>query len=125
MRTYLKIINQPDGKIDISANDGIFSYTAIRKTKIDFIDYCEQIKDAWLNSDLKNFDGWDKSDREKIAYKWELAKQLPEGYYKYFFSLDDIQTMFQKEVANLANNLGIENYVLELHNDKYEDNKKR
>lgn len=115
MRTYLKITNQSDDEISILAMDGVFSYAATCETKSGFIDYCEQRKDAWLNSDLGNFNGWDKSKREAIAHKWELAKQLPEGYYNHFFSLEDIKITFQKEVASLAKDLGIENYTLELN----------
>ena len=115
MRTYLKITNQPDGKIDISANDGVFSYIATCEDRDDFISYCEQRKDAWLNSDLGNFDGWDKSKREEIANKWELAKQLSEGYYDYYFNLESVESIFRKEVANLAKNLGIKNYVIKIY----------
>ena len=46
MRTYLKISNQPDGKIDISANDGVFSYIATCEDRDDFISYCEKRENA-------------------------------------------------------------------------------
>lgn len=115
MKTYLKITNQPDGKINVSANDGICIYAGTCKDRSDFINYCEKRKDEWLNSDLGNFDGWDKSKRKEISYKWELAKHLPEGYYNYFFSLEDIKTIFQNEVDNLAKNFGIKNYILKVY----------
>lgn len=115
MKTYLKITNQPDDKIIVSAADGVFSYVVTCKDKSGFINYCEERKDAWLNSDLGNFNGWDKSKREEIANKWELAKQLSEGYYNYFFSLEDIKTIFQNEVDNLAESFGIKNYVLKIY----------
>lgn len=115
MKTYLKISNRPDSKINVNANDGIYIYAGTCEDRSDFINYCEKRKDEWLNSDLGNFDGWDKSKREAIAHKWELAKQLSEGYYNYFFSLEDIKTIFQSEVDNLAKSFGIKNYVLKVY----------
>ena len=115
MKTYLKITNQPDGKIDVTAADGVFSYAITCKDRNAFVNYCDIRKDAWLNSDLGNFDGWDKSKREEIAHKWELAKQLSEGDYNYFFSLEDIKTIFQNEVDNLAKSFGIKNYILKIY----------
>lgn len=115
MRTYLKIINQPDGEIDISANDGVFSYIATCKDKDDFISYCEKREDAWRNSTLGNFDNQSKFRRGIIADKWKAVKELSEGYYDYYFSLESIESIFRKEVAELAKNLGIKNYVLELN----------
>lgn len=125
MKTYLKIVNQSDGKIVVSARDGVFSYVVTCKDKDGFIDYCEERKDAWLNSTLGNFDNQSEFRRRVIADKWKAAKELSEGCYDYYFNLESIESIFRKEVAELAKNLGIENYVLELHNDKYEDNKKR
>lgn len=115
MKTYLKITNQPNGKIEVSAADGIFSYIVTCEDRSAFVNYCEIRKDAWLNSNLGNFDGWDKFKREEIAHKWELAKQLSEGYYNHFFSLDDIITIFQNEVNSLANSFGIKNYTLKVY----------
>lgn len=115
MKTYLKITNRPDGKIDISASDGVFSYIATCKDKDAFINYCEQRKEAWLNSDLGNFDGLPKFKRQIIANKWDLVKELPEGYYNYYFTLESVETIFRNEVKNLADSLGIKNYILELY----------
>lgn len=115
MRTYLKIKNLPNGEIDISAADSIFSYIAIFSNKDDFINYCEQRKEAWLNSNLRNFEGLSKSKRQIIANKWDLVKELSEGCYNYYFNLESTETIFRNEVENLANSLGIKNYVLETY----------
>lgn len=115
MRTYLKITNQPDGKIDISANDGVFSYIATCEDKDDFISYCEKREDAWRNSTLGNFDNQSEFRRRAIADKWKAVKELPEGCYDYYFNLESIESIFRKEVANLAENLGVGNYILELY----------
>ena len=115
MRTYLKIENLPDGKIDISAADGVFSYIATCSGKDDFINYCEKRKEAWLNSNLGNFNGLSKFKRQIIANKWDLVKELSEGYYNYYFNLESVETIFRNEVENLANSLGIKNYVLETY----------
>ncbi len=114
MRTYLKITNQPDGKIDISANDGVFSYIATCEDKDDFISYCEKRENAWRNSTLRNFDNQSEFDRIVISDKWKAVKELSEGYYNYYFNLESVESIFRKEVAELAKNLGITNYVLEL-----------
>lgn len=115
MRTYLKIENLPDGKIDISAADGVFSYIATCSDKDDFINYCEKRKEAWLNSNLGNFNGLSKFKRQIIANKWDLVKELSDGYYNYYFNLESVETIFRNEVENLANSLGIKNYVLETY----------
>lgn len=115
MRTYLKIINQPDGKIDISANDGVFSYIATCEDKDDFISYCEKREDAWRNSTLGNFDNQSEFRRRTIADKWNAVKELPEGCYNYYFNLESVEYIFRKEVAELAENLGVGNYILELY----------
>lgn len=115
MKTYLRITNNNDGTIDISAADGVFSSIATCKNINEFINYCEQRKDNWLHSPLKNFDPYSNIEREVIANKWDLVKELPEGYYSYYFSLESIETIFRNEVENLANSLGIKNYVLEIY----------
>lgn len=115
MRTYLKITNQPDGKIDISANDGVFSYIATCEDKDDFINYCEKRENAWRNSTLGNFDNQSEFRRRIIADKWKAVKELSEGCYNYYFNLESVEGIFRKEVAELAENLGIGNYILELY----------
>lgn len=115
MKTYLRIINNGDGKIDIHAADGVFIYSVTCKNINDFINYCEQRKNAWLHSPLGNFDLYSDIERDIIANKWDSVKELPEGYYNHYFFLGNIETVFRNEVENLANSLGIKNYVLEIY----------
>ena len=109
---YLYIKNQKDGKIDLSAFDGVFGYSATCDDKEDFIKYCDEKVDMWLNSTFGNFEGWTKQKRQSIAHKWAIAKNRPEGKYDYFFNFGTIQDIFREEVAVLAKNMGITNYNL-------------
>ena len=106
-KTYLKIADKPDGKIFITALDGIFSYGATLDNRKSFIDYCDQRIDMWLNSDLGNFNGWSKKQRKFVANKWEEAKQLEEGEYNYYFSSEDIGNIFREEVYKLAKSFNV------------------
>ncbi len=95
----------------VSSCDGVFDSIATVK---DFTKYCEEKADRWLNSDLGNFDGWKKKDREEKAYRWLKAKDLPEGEYEFYFNLGDIKENFRKAVAQLAKNMRITNYILKV-----------
>ena len=104
---YLYIENQEDGKINLSASDGVFGYSATCDDKEDFLKYCDEKVDMWLNSTFRNFEGWTKQKRQSIAHKWLAAKELPEGKYEYYFNFGTIQDIFREEVADLAKNMGI------------------
>lgn len=109
---YLKIENQEDGKIYLSASDGVFGYSATCDDKEDFLKYCDAKADMWLNSTWGNFNGWSKQKRKAIAHKWIIAKNLSEGKYNYYFNLGDIKDLFREEVAELAKSMNITNYEL-------------
>ena len=109
---YLHIENQADGKIYLSAEDGVFGYSAIFDDKEDFLKYCDEKADMWLNSTWGNFDGWIKRKRKLIAHKWIIAKDKPEGKYDYFFNFESKKDIFREEVAEIAKTMGIENYTL-------------
>ena len=104
---YLYIKNQKDGKIDLSASDGVFGYSATCNDKEDFLKYCDELADRWLNSTWGNFKGWSKEDRKAIAHKWIITKELTEGKYEYYFNFGTIQDIFREEVADLVKNMGI------------------
>lgn len=109
---YLNIENQEDGKIYLSAYDGVFGYSAPCNDKEDFQKYCDEKADMWLNSTLGNFKGWSKQKRESIAHKWTIAKNLSEGRYDFYFNFGSKENIFCEEVDDLAKNMGIENYTL-------------
>lgn len=109
---YLKIENQEDGKIDLSASDGVFGYSATFEDKEEFLEYCDEKADRWLNSTWGNFDGWSKQKRKAIAHKWIIAKNKPEGKYDYYFNFGSKKDIFREEVAEIAKTMGIENYTL-------------
>lgn len=109
---YLNIENQEDGKIYLSASDGEFVYSATCNNKEDFLKYCDEKADMWLNSTLGNFEGWSKKHRKSIAHKWIIAKDKPEGMYDYYFNFESKEDIFREEVAELAKSMGIENYTL-------------
>ena len=112
---YLEIYKLNDNKIEINASDGVFICCGTFP-KDDYFDYCDGRADEWLTSKLGNYDGWSKKDRKAIANKWVKAKELPEGRYNYYFNLQDIQKIFREAVKNLAQEMGITNYTLELDN---------
>lgn len=109
---YLNIENQADGKIHLSASDGVFGYSATCNDKEDFLKYCDELADRWLNSTLGNFDGWSKEDRKSIAHKWIIAKNKPEGKYNYYFNFGSKEDIFHEEVEELAKSMGITDYEL-------------
>lgn len=109
---YLHIENQADGKIYLSAEDGVFGYSATCDDKEDFLKYCDEKADTWLNSTWGNFDGWTKEDRKNIADKWIAVKKLSEGRYDYYFNFGSKEDIFREEVAEIAKSMGIENYEL-------------
>lgn len=109
---YLYIEIQEDGKIELSASDGVFSYGASFDDKEDFLKYCDEKVDMWLNSTWGNFEGWTKRKRKAIAHKWIIAKNKPEGKYDYYFNFGSKEDIFREEVATLARSMGITNYNL-------------
>ena len=109
---YLNIKNQEDGKIDLSASDGVFGYSATCNDREDFLRYCDEKADKWLNSTLGNFESWSKQKRKSIAHKWIIAKNLSEGRYDYYFNFGSKKDIFREEVKELAKNMSIENYTL-------------
>lgn len=109
---YLIIENHSNGKIYLSASDGVFSYSSTFNNKEEFIKYCDENADRWLNSTLGNFEGWSKEDRKALAHKWIIAKNKPEGKYDYYFNFGSKEDIFREEVADLAKSMGIENYTL-------------
>lgn len=109
---YLNIENQEDGKIYLSAEDGVFGYSATFEDKEEFLEYCDEKADRWLNSTWGNFEGWTKQKRKAIAHKWIIAKNLSEGKYNYYFNFGSKEDIFRGEVADLAKSMGVENYTL-------------
>ena len=109
---YLNIENQSDGKIYLSASDGVFGYSCPCNDKEEFLKYCDEKADMWLNSTLGNFKGWSEEDRKAIADKWIIAKNKPEGEYEYYFNFGSKKDIFRKEVEGLAKNMGITDYEL-------------
>ena len=111
---YLNIEKQADGKIFLSAFDGVLGYSATCDDKEDFLKYCDEKADTWLNSTWGNFDGWTKEDRKNIADKWIAVKKLSEGRYDYYFNFGSKKDIFREEVEELAKSMGIENYELRI-----------
>ena len=109
---YLNIENQENGKIYLSASDGVFGYSASCNDKEEFLKYCDEKADMWLNSTFGNFKGWSKEDRKAIADKWIAIKNLSEGRYNYYFNFGSKEDIFREEVADLAKSMGITNYTL-------------
>ena len=109
---YLNIKSQENDKIDLSASDGVFGYSATLENKDDFLRYCDEKADMWLNSTWGNFEGWTKQKRKSIAHKWIIAKSLSEGKYNYYFNFGSKEDIFCEEVKELAKSMGIENYTL-------------
>lgn len=109
---YLYIYKTKEGYITINSSDGAFSSIATVHSKKEFVEYCEDKANLWLNSEWGNFDGWSKKDREDVANKWLSAKKLDLDKYDYYFNLGNIQDIFRSEVASLAKSIGIKNYTL-------------
>lgn len=109
---YLEIDIQEDGKIKLLTSDGVLIYRTTFNTKEEFLKYCDEEADMWLNSTCSNFEGLSKKHRKSIAHKWIIAKNKPEGRYDYYFNFGSKEDIFRKEVEELAKNMGIENYKL-------------
>ena len=114
---YLDIYKTKEGHISINSSDGIFSSIATVSNEEEFIKYCEEKVNIWLNSEWGKFDNWSKKDREDVANKWLSAKKLKLGKYNYYFNLGNIQDIFRDEVASLAKSMGIKNYSLEVYTE--------
>ena len=104
---YLYINKNEGGDIEINYSDGVFSGFAVATCEEDFLKYCNELADRWLNSTWGNFKGWSKEDRKAIAHKWIITKELTEGKYEYYFNFGTIQDIFREEVADLVKNMGI------------------
>lgn len=109
---YLYINKNESGDIEINFSDGAFSGFAIATCKEDFLKYCDEKVDMWLNSTFRNFEGWTKQKRKSIAHKWTIAKKLSKGKYDYYFNFGSKKDIFREEVADLAKSMGITNYNL-------------
>lgn len=96
----------------VSYADNVFSGFG-PYTKDEFKGFCLQKAEEMRTSDLGNFTVFTKKQREKLAKKWEAAKDLPEGEYDYYFNFEDKYEVFKKSVEALAKKLGI-NYTIEV-----------
>ena len=95
-----------------SYQDGVFSGIATL-TKERVSTFCLEQAEETRHSDLGNYDGLSKKQREELAKRWEAAKDLPDGKYEYYFNLEDKGKIFKLSVAELAKRLGIK-YELKL-----------
>lgn len=109
---YLRISKNENDKLKVISFDGVFARTASFGTKIEYCDYCQKIADEWVISELGNYDGWSKEDRLTVSDKWIKAKDLQEGDYEYYFNFSEGSEIFQEEVKELAQKMGINNYKL-------------
>ena len=107
VNNYLYIEN---GKFNYQ--DGVFSGLATL-TKERVSSFCLEQAEEARHSNLGNYDGLSKKQREELAKRWEAAKDLPDGEYEYYFNLEDKRKVFKKSVAELAKRLGIK-YELKL-----------
>lgn len=112
MKNHYLNIEKEDGKIYLSASDGVFGYSVTCEDKEEFLEYCDEKADRWLNSTWGNFEGWTKQKRKAISDKWLAAKELSEGKYNYYFNLGNIKDLFREEVAEIARSMDITNYEL-------------
>lgn len=110
---YLYITKRSDGKIDVNSSDGVFSSYATVGSKEAFRTYCEGKANEWLKSKEGNYSHCNAVKRRIIANKWLKARNLSEGKYDYYFTIESKEDIFRKEVDSLAKNLGIKNYTLE------------
>ena len=110
---YLKIVRLDGNKIEIDSSDGVFTSFGTMPEE-DYFDYCDGKADEWLSSKLGNYDGWSKKERKAIANKWAKVKELPEGIYDYYFTLQDTTEIFREAVKKLAQGMGI-NYTLTIN----------
>lgn len=107
VNNYLYIEN---GKFNYQ--DGVFSGIATL-TKERVSSFCLEQAEETRHSDLGNYDGLSKKQREEIARRWEKAKDLPDGEYDYYFNLENMVEVFKKSVDELAKKFGID-YELKL-----------
>lgn len=111
---YLETYKDKANNIVVSSSDGVFSSITTFKDKEGYDAYCGEKADEWLNSEFRDYDKFKKEERKEIADKWVKAKEMLLGEYKFYFNLKDKKEIFLEEVANLAKELGIEKYNLEL-----------
>lgn len=108
---YLHITKDND-EIKINAFDGIFGFVATFNDNKAFCAACDNRAKEWLESKLGNYSHLNFQDRKVIADKWLKVKSLKKGKYEYYFNLENLQDVFQKEVKALAKSMGITNYTL-------------
>lgn len=109
---YLQIDTIDKKYLRVSSYDIAFIST-VTLLQQDFADYCDNQAKDWLESNLGNYDDWDKKDRELIANKWKKAKYLTPGRYNYYFNnTDDIKNIFREAIEELATTMGINNFTL-------------
>lgn len=111
----LHIIKTNDNKLKVSSFDGVFSRVAYLADKDAFCEYCQEIADKTINSELGNYDSLSKKDRKFIADKWIKAKDFDESKHEYYFNFENIHGIFYKAVKELAESMGINNYTLEIN----------
>lgn len=95
--------------------DGTISGIATLKPET-VLDFCLCMAEDMRHSDLGNYDDLSKDEREKLAQLWEIAKDLPEGKYDYYFNLENKKEVFVQSVKELATRFGIK-YNLTLKED--------
>ena len=101
---------------EINYYDGVFSGFAIREHE-DVEAFYLNKADNMRHSDLGNYDGLSKKNREELAKRWEAAKDLPDGKYDYYFNLEDKTEVFKESVEAFAKKLGIR-YELKIVDDE-------
>lgn len=111
----LYITKTSDNKLKISSFDGVFSRVAYLKNKDEYSNYCQEIADKTINSELGIYDSLSKKDRKFIADKWIKAKDFDECKREYYFNFENIHGLFYKAVKELAESMGIDNYTLEIN----------
>ena len=99
---YLHITNG-----SVNYEDNVFSGIARINEERSASDFCLEKAEDWRHSTVKNYERFSPEQREEIARRWEAAKDLPEGEYKYYFNLEDKVEMFIKSVKELAEDLNI------------------
>ena len=86
--------------------DSVFSGIAT-VTPEQVSEFCLTNAEEMRHSTLGNYDNLSKDERERLAKLWEMAKDLPEGKYDYYFNLGDKREVFVQSVKELATRLGI------------------
>ncbi len=95
------------GNGSVNYADNVFSGIARITENRSAADFCLEKAEEWRHSTVKNYETFSAEQREEIARRWEAAKDLPEGDYKYYFNLEDKVEMFIKSVKELAEDLDI------------------